>query len=110
VIPTNAHELRLARLREANRIRALRSHLKQQIANGKTTLAETLLADHDWLRTMRVVQLLRVTPGLGPVRVNRVMIALSIGNGLTLEHFPTRRRTQLLEWLSTYCPSARIGS
>jgi hypothetical protein len=101
-------DLRLVHLREANEIRTRRAALKSAIASGRVSLAETLEADHDWTRTMRVVDLLRVTPGLGPIRVKRALIANRLTTTLTLERFSDRRRQELLAWLSVNCPSASV--
>jgi hypothetical protein len=105
---TSVADLRLEHLREANEVRTRRAALKSAVASGRVSLAEALTADHDWTRTMRVVVLLRVTPGLGPVRVSRAMRARRFGPALTLENFSDRRRHELLAWLSTNYPSAVI--
>lgn len=99
---------RLQHLREANQVRTRRAALKSAIAAGGVALAEALEADHDWTRTMRVVELLRVTPGLGPVRVNRALIANCLTTTLTLENFSHRRRRELLAWLSANCRSTPL--
>ena len=100
---------RHASLLAANDVRVRRAALKAAIASGRITLAEALTADQDWTQTMRVVVLLRVTPGLGPARVNRALIANRISSTLTLENFPDRRRQELLAWLSRNCPSALVS-
>jgi hypothetical protein len=96
-------------LQEANDVRVRRAALKAAIASGRISLAEALIANHDWTRTMRVVILLRVTPGLGQVRINRALIANRISSSLTLEHFSHRRRQELLTWLSANYPSALVS-
>jgi hypothetical protein len=103
-----AQAQRLSSLQTANEVRTRRAALKAAVASGRITLSEALTADHDWTRTMRVVVLLRVTPGLGPARVNRALIANRISSTLTLEHFSDRRRQELLAWLSRNCPSALV--
>ncbi len=106
--PATLEAQRSASLREANEVRTRRAVLKAAIASGRITLAEALTADHDWTRTMRVVDLLRATPGLGPDRVRRARVAGKFGPSLTLENFCHRRRQELLAWLSVNCPSAPI--
>jgi hypothetical protein len=108
-VSATLEDQRLLQLKHANEIRSRRAQLKAEIARGETTLAEVLNADHDWIQTMRVVDLLRPAPGLGPVRVKRALIANRITPSLRLESFCPRRRQELLIWLTTNCPSAVIG-
>lgn len=99
---------RLAGLRAANAIRTRRAELKAELKSGRVSLSEVLNRPPSWTKTMRVADLLRATPGLGTVRVNRALRLNQIRPSRTMEHFPAARRQVLLAWLSEHCPSASI--
>lgn len=106
---TTALDNCMAHLEIANEVRSRRSRLKAELAAGEVTLAQPLLLEQDWTRTMKVSDLLKAVPGLGPVKVRRALNANRIGFAATLGGLTASRRDDLLEWLVVNHPSIDVG-
>lgn len=102
-----SEEQRLANLREANRIRGLRSELKRDLATGKVKLSTVLRADDPDLATMKVKSLLGAVTGLGPKKVTRALNACRIRPTQPLSLLSPRRREQLLSRIAADHPSMK---
>src|SRR5438128_8577908 len=95
--PGRTLEQRLAALREANRIRFHRAELKRQLRAGRLAPDE-VLEDPD-CETMKVVDLLRSLPKVGPVKTNRALNRTRISPSKTLGGLTDRQRDELLSVL-----------
>lgn len=106
---TTALDTCMEHLERANEVRRRRSRLKAELAAGEVTLAKPLLVEQDWTRTMKIADLLKAVPGLGPAKVRRAFTANQIGHGATLGGLTAARRGDLLEWLVVNHPSIEVG-
>lgn len=105
---TQADAQRMRNLAHANRVRECRSQLKEDLKTGRVLLSAPLLSPVDWLRTMRVSDLLLATPGIGAVKARRAL--RQHGMSHTTRIFATTRtkREALLEYLAERHPSCKV--
>ena len=96
---TASREIAIAQLELANEIRSRRRKLKLLIAEGRVPVSEILLRDKRHLRTMKVAEILKATPGLGEVKVDRALRRLHIPPHTTLATLSFERRAALVDWL-----------
>ena len=89
-------EQRLAALAKANRIRFARAALKVAIRDGDIEAWTVVDAPHPDYETMRVVDLLAAVPGLGPVKVRRLMRTHQVSETKTLAGLTRRQRDELV--------------
>lgn len=100
---------RLSALNRANRIRTRRAQLKTELLSGRVKLADVLLAEEDWMYTMKVRDLLLAVPKLGTAKVTRALRATHISPTVALNRTDRRRREALLDWLAVNHPSVELG-
>lgn len=96
---------RAAGSRAAVAARRARAEVKRQVADGERTaldVAETAWAGEATApeATLRVPELLRSIPGLGPVRAQRVMAGLGISEVKRVGGLGARQRVALRDYLS----------
>ena len=72
-------------------------------------VAEVLLSDEDWLRSMPVRNLLLATPGVGKQKANRALQACWLSPTVALHRTSRKSRVRLLEWLEQKHPSVNVG-
>lgn len=94
------HEQAAAALKYANEIRLARSELKERIAAGETAFAEVLRRDEDFVQTMKLIDLLKAVPKVGPVKAQRALIACRISPTAPLKVVSIQRREELIAWVS----------
>lgn len=100
---------RLAALGRANTIRAYRSQLKADLRIGRTPLADALLSDSEYLRTMRVRDLLLATPIIGKLKADRALQACRLRPTICLGKMSHRSRVDLLTWIAVNHPRVALG-
>lgn len=95
-------------LSRANQVRTYRAHLKASLRCGKRKLSTVLRADDDLLATMRLAELLEAVPGLGKVKVRRILHMHRMAPSQIVATLNPSRREQLLIWLSTNHKGLRV--
>ncbi len=100
---------RMTALARANEVRHKRCDLKADLRSGRTTLANVLLSDEDWLGSMPVRALLLATPGVGKLKANRALQGCWLSPTVSLHRTSRRSRIKLLEWLEQKHPSVNVG-
>jgi hypothetical protein len=108
-VPVTELEQAMRNLALANEIRTRRSQLKEDLKAGRVLLADVLLADHDWLQTMRIWELLLATPGIGRVKADRALRLCWIGPNTKVSATTRTNREKLLEHLADRHPTAEVG-
>jgi hypothetical protein len=96
-----------ASLDYANEIRTHRAELKQEIAAGTASAREVLMGEDEWVRTMRLYDVLRAVPGLGKVKVGWALSSLRISSTAKLYQVRPQRREKLLLFLEARYPAVR---
>ena len=104
-----AEAQRQAALEIANEVRSRRSRLKAAMAEGRVRLAEPLLSDDAWLRTIKVRDLLLATPGIGPQKVTRALNTCWVSPTVPLGKTSQKTRLILLAHLAQMHPSVDLG-
>ncbi|HET7455418.1 MAG TPA: hypothetical protein VFJ76_07855 [Solirubrobacterales bacterium] len=99
---TAPREVAIAQLEKANEVRSRRGRLKLLIAEGRIPVSEVLVREKQFLRNMKVHDLLLATPGLGKVKVDRAFRSLRIPHNTTLAGLSVERKEQLLDWLKEH--------
>lgn len=96
VAPARSLEQRMDALARANEIRSARAREKQRIRREGLGRALAVLADPPArFETMKVWDLLIVIPGLGRVKVNRMLTVARISPSKTLGGMTERQRAEL---------------
>jgi hypothetical protein len=100
---------RMRALNRANVVRAKRSTLKADLRTGRIHLADVLLSDEGWLRSMRVRDLLLATPGVGKLKANRALQTCWVSGTAPLHCVSRKSREKVLEWLEEKHPAVSVG-
>ena len=97
-LPSLSPEQRAAALEKAAEIRKARAELKEQLKQGKTTLAAVLdLAEADDVAgKLKVSAVLQAMPGIGKIRANQIMERLKIADSRRLRGLGDQQRKALL--------------
>lgn len=95
--PPRNLDQRLDALKRANDVRVKRAHLKRVMTRERAML--TVKRPPKYAETMTVHALLLSVPGLGPVKVNRLMLELAISHRKTLGGLSERQRRVLAQEL-----------
>lgn len=64
---------RMEHLKEANRIRSARSKLKRELYLGDVELIDLIWDPPEYIRTMKVLQLILAAPHIGVVRAKSIL-------------------------------------
>jgi hypothetical protein len=103
IIPPPQHLVALA---GANRVRLARGHLKAQIANGETTVAD-VLRDRPWeAETMTTYSLLMSQRNWGRTRTLRALKHIPVSEHKHLGALTDRQRTALTYEVAGTVPDA----
>lgn len=95
--PVRTLDQRLDALALGNRHRTLRKELKQDIAAGRTTLADALLEPIPaWLETMKVYDLVLSAPKIGPTKANKMFVRIRLSHSKTVGGMTARQRMELV--------------
>ena len=99
-LPQLSDEQRKEALAKAAEARKARAALREQIKNGKKTVAD-ILADVDdpVVARMRVSMLIESLPGYGKAKAAKLMEELDISASRRIKGLGTRQRDELLERL-----------
>lgn len=108
-VPARTHEQRLAALNRANQVRSKRRDLKADMRFGRRHLADVLFSNEDWLRSMRIRDLLLATPGIGPLKAARALQACWLSPTVSLHRTSRKSREKVLDWLDRTHPSVNVG-
>lgn len=98
-LPSLSPEQRAAALEKAAEIRKARAELKEQLKQGKTTLADVLdraEADDVVAGKLKVSAVLQAMPGIGKIRANQIMERLKIADSRRLRGLGDQQRKALL--------------
>src|SRR6266511_3764193 len=96
-LPSLSPEQRAAALEKAAEIRKARAELKEQLKQGKTSLAEVLgLAESDDVGKLKVSAVLQAMPGIGKIRATQIMEKLKIADSRRLRGLGEQQRKALL--------------
>jgi hypothetical protein len=88
----------------ANEIRHRRSVLKEELREGSAILAEVLIEDEAYLQTMKLMDLLLATPGIGSTKARRVFAKLKLPSDVQMESVSIGRREDVLAYLRLNFP------
>lgn len=100
---------RMKALSRANEVRSRRSGLKADMRMGRIHLADVLLSEEDWLRSMRIRDLLLATPGIGPLKAARALQACWLSPTVSLHRTSRKSREKVLDWLARMHPTVDVG-
>lgn len=92
-----SREQRMEALQQANEVRTARAHVKVQLRSGELHISDVLIAPPECAKSARVAQLLLAVPGMGEVKVGRVMRAYNISPGRSVAGLSRRQRAALAE-------------
>ncbi len=97
-LPSLSPEQRAAALEKAAEIRKARAALKEQLKQGKTTLAAVLdrAEADDVVGKLRVSAVLQSMPGIGKIRATQIMERLKIADSRRLRGLGEQQRKALL--------------
>lgn len=110
LVPERTVEQRMAALANGNHIRTQRSLLKRRIKAGDSPL-RVIKTPPNWVRSMKVRDLLLAIPKLGHVKVDRLLKRCQVSSSKTLGGLSERQRRALILSLKTASsPVSRNGS
>ena len=97
-LPSLSPEQRAAALEKAAEIRKARAELKEQLKQGKTTLAAVLdrAESDEVVGKLRVSAVLQSMPGIGKIRATQIMERLKIADSRRLRGLGEQQRKALL--------------
>jgi hypothetical protein len=96
MLPPRTLQQRMEALAKGNEHRVRRARLKRDIATGQRKTYDVLLAEvPEWAATMHVGDLLRSTPRIGKVKVDKMLRAVGISPAKTLAGMTVRQRSEL---------------
>lgn len=97
-LPSLSPEQRAAALEKAAEMRKARAELKEQLKQGKTTLAAVLdrAEADDVVGKLYVSAVLQAMPGIGKIRANQIMEKLKIAESRRLRGLGEQQRKALL--------------
>lgn len=94
--PERSTQQRLDALVHANEVRSYRSDLKAKIAQARMNADEVLVSGDPLLATMRVDDLIKAVPGLGPRKADYMFRRYEISPSKTIAGLTSRQRGTLL--------------
>jgi hypothetical protein len=97
-LPSLSPEQRAAALAKAAEVRRARADLKEQLKQGKVTLAEMLdrAESDDVVGKLKVATVLQALPGIGKVKALQTMEKLKIADSRRLRGLGEQQRKALL--------------
>lgn len=105
-MPTNAPERteaqRMDALQRANQIRALRARLKKDLKGRRKSVDHILTRPPEYVKTMRLFDLVLACPKYGRVKANKVLIQCRISPSRTIGGLSSRQRAEIVAKLRTY--------
>ncbi|HET8682017.1 MAG TPA: integration host factor, actinobacterial type [Micromonosporaceae bacterium] len=97
-LPSLSPEQRSAALEKAAEIRKARAALKEELKQGKTTLAQVLdrAESDEVVGKLKVSAVLQAMPGIGKIRAMQIMERLKIADSRRLRGLGDQQRKALL--------------
>ncbi|MFD2767759.1 MULTISPECIES: integration host factor, actinobacterial type [Micromonospora] len=97
-LPSLTPEQRAAALEKAAEIRKARAKLKEDLKQGKTSLATVLeqAESNDVVGKLKVSAVLQAMPGIGKIRATQIMEKLKIADSRRLRGLGEQQRKALL--------------
>lgn len=86
-------------LARANQIRTRRAKEKQLLKSGSSSTIDLLLEPPEHIESMKVLDLLRAAPKIGPVKSKRILNNCRISATKTVGGLSQRQRAELCTWL-----------
>ncbi len=99
-LPELTDEQRKQALEKAAAARHARAELRENIKNGKVSVAEVLESDDPIAQRLKVSALIESLPGYGKVKAAKIMNELGISATRRVRGLGSRQRTHLLEALT----------
>ena len=101
-VPERSDEQRRAALAEAQRVRHVQAQVKQMLKTGEVSFADVLARadDAEEVARLRVSDVLKALPRIGPIRARRMMERLDIAASRRLGGLGERQRAALLDEVS----------
>lgn len=90
---------RMAALAIANDVRFARARLKRALRAGRADVVALVADPPSYLHSMKVEKLLAALPGVGRVKVRRIMIVARISEAKTVGGLSVRQRDELVALL-----------
>lgn len=96
VIMEAKEQQRMSALQKANDVRVRRRVLKEDVRNGRASVAEILGDPPEWLATMKVADLLCAQRGWGPTKTKKRLAAVHVSANAKVEDLSDTRRRQVI--------------
>lgn len=93
-------------LQNADAVRFFRAGAKKALAKGELAIEDVLLEPHPMLRGMKVYEILRAAPGVGPKKASRALRRAKVSESLVLGSLSMASRRRILDELPAKCLSA----
>ncbi|HVI78123.1 MAG TPA: integration host factor, actinobacterial type [Candidatus Acidoferrum sp.] len=97
--PERSLTQRMDALGKANKIRSARADLKRDLKAGRNSIHNILLKPPDYVKTMKLFDLLLATPKYGRVKVNKVLQKCRISPSKTIGGLSERQRSEIISLL-----------
>lgn len=106
-----AEPQQLAALARARAVRTRRARLRRRLAAGEVDLVALLESPPWWAEGMTIERALQATPGLGPVKVPKVLMRARVSPLVRLDSLTHGQRAGILADIRQHYPAvwARIG-
>ena len=92
----SAHSQRLAALGRANEVRRARAELKARVRGGEVGLVGLIGEPPECLLTASLAEVLLAAPGVGKVRLRRILSGARLSPAKALGTLTERQRTELI--------------
>lgn len=99
IVPERSLMQRREALNRANEIRTERAVLKRDLKAGRKQPHDYILEPPDWIKTMKVFDLLLACPKYGRVKVNKVLQNCRISPSKTIGGMSQRQRCEVVSSL-----------
>ncbi len=100
--PVPANSQRLAALARANQVRSERAELKARVRAGEVGLVGLIAEPPECLATASLAEVLLAAPGVGKVRLRRVLDASRLSPAKPLGTLTERQRSELIRTLGPW--------
>jgi len=98
-VPERSVDQRREALAQANRVRTNRARIKEDLKQGRVSLADLLADPPPYLSSAKVMELLRALPGYGPIKATRLLERCQVSPTKTVGGLTERQRTRLFKSL-----------
>ena len=109
-VAPSIEEQRMASLARGNTLRTRRKHLKEELGEDEVRLADVLLNEAEWLRGMRVREILLAAPGIGKHKADRALRATLLSSTTRLGKVSLPTRERLLAFVESRAQAVQVRS